>query len=219
MSSQINHTDSKKSPKTRPASNGVKKIILASASPWRKKLLERAGIRFTVEVSGHPEDLKQKLPPQQLVKKLALEKARVIAARHSDALIIAADTVAVFRGNIIGKPKTNAEAKRILVNLSGKQHSLITGFSILDTKTLRHVVRSIETKVWFRKLTHEEIESYVRTKEPLTVAGGYAIQGGGSSFANYIEGDFYNIVGLPLATVVEELRKFDVKIIVNTVIA
>ncbi len=194
-----------------PVSNGVKKVILASASKWRKILLERAGVQFTVEVSGHPEDLKQKLSPKKLVQKLALEKAQVVGKRHKDAIIIAADTVAVFRGKAIGKPKSGAEAKKVLTGLSGDRHSLVTGFVILDTKTGRHIVKSEETKVWFRKLTSDEIGAYIKTGEPLTVAGAYAIQGGGSSFASRIEGDFYNIVGLPLASVVVELRRFGVK--------
>ena len=186
----------------------IPKIILASASPWRKKLLERAGIQFTVAVSGHKENLAQKLAPRRLVQKLALEKARLVAKRHQDALVIAADTVAVFEGKVLGKPRSLAGARKILRALSGSRHSLITGFVILDTKTGRAVMKSAETKVWFRKLTSEEIDAYVRTKEPLTVAGGYAIQGGGASFAKQIDGDFYNVVGLPLSMVVEELRKF-----------
>ena len=184
------------------------RIILASASPWRKKLLRMAGVRFTVAVSGHNEDLTQKLSPKKLVQKLALEKAKVVAERHPNTLIVAADTVAVFRGKVIGKPKDLEEARKILSSLSGKQHSLLTGFAILDTKTGRSVVKSAETKVWFRKLTFEEIDAYVETREPLTVAGAYAIQGGGASLAKRIDGDFYNVVGLPLAMVVEELRKF-----------
>ena len=188
----------------------IRKIILASASPWRRKLLKGAGIRLRVEISGHKENLAQKLPPRELVQKLALEKAKIIAQRHPDALIIAADTVAVFRGNVIGKPRNVREARKILKALSGVRHSLLTGFAVLDTKTGRSVVKSVETKVWFRKLTSEEIDAYVRTKEPLTAAGGYAIQGGGASFARRIDGDFYNVVGLPLSAVVEELRKFDV---------
>jgi len=188
----------------------IPKIILASASPWRKKLLERAGIQFTVAVSGHKENLAQKLAPRRLVQKLALEKARLVAKRHQDALVIAADTVAVFEGKVLGKPRSLAGARKILRALSGSRHSLITGFVILDTKTGRAVMKSVETKVWFRKLRRDEIDAYVRTKEPLTVAGAYAIQGGGASFAKRIDGDFYNVVGLPLAMVVEELRKFGV---------
>lgn len=190
----------------------MRTIILASASYWRKELLKRAGLTFAVEVSGHPEDLKQKLSPKRLVEKLALEKAEVIAKRHRDAIIIAADTVAVFQKKTLGKPKTGDEAIKFLAGLSGKKHSLITGYAILDTKTGKRVVKSQETLVWFRKLAKEEIDSYVAGGESLTVAGGYAIQGGGASFAKRIEGDFYNIVGLPLSSVMEDLREFDVKI-------
>ena len=188
----------------------TRKVILASASFWRKELLKRAGIQFDVQVSGHKENLNQKLSPKKLVIRLALEKARTVAIRHSNALVIGADTIAVFKGRVIGKPKDNKEARAILKQLSGRQHSLITGFVIIDTKTGQLVTRVEETKVWFRMLTLEEIDAYVKTKEPLTVAGGYAIQGGGASFAKRIEGDFYNVVGLPLASVVKELRKFGV---------
>lgn len=184
-----------------------RKVILASASPWRKTLLARAGIEFDVEVSGFDENLAQKVSPKKLVMQLALGKARTVAIRHKDAIIIGADSVAEFKGNILGKPKTAREARAVLAALSGKQHKLITGFAIIDTKSGKTVVKAQETKITFRTLTPKEISAYVATGEPLTVAGGYAIQGGGSSFAKHIEGDFYNIVGLPLASVVEELRK------------
>jgi len=188
----------------------MRKIILASASPWRKILLERAGIQFEVEVSGHDEILNQKLSPKKLVMQLALEKARAVALRHPNALIIGVDTVAVFRKRILGKPESAARAKKLLAELSDKEHKLVTGFVIIDTKSGKTVARAEETKVWFRKLTQKEIDSYVKTGEPLTVAGGYGIQGGGASFARKIEGDFYTIVGLPLAAVIEELRKLGV---------
>jgi len=189
----------------------MKTVILASASPWRKELLKRAGVHFKVEVSGHKENLRQKLKPGALVKRLALEKVLAVAARHFNAVIIGADTVAVFEGRIIGKPKNAKEARNILKRLSGKRHVLVTGFVIMDTKTGRIAVKAVKTGVEFRTLSDEEIRRYVGTGEPMTVAGGYAIQGGGASFASRIEGDFYNIVGLPLAAVVEELRKFGVK--------
>ncbi|RJQ35172.1 septum formation inhibitor Maf [Candidatus Parcubacteria bacterium] len=190
----------------------MKTVILASASPWRKELLKRAGVHFKVEVSGHKENLRHKLSPQALVKRLALEKVLAVAARHSNAVIIGADTVAVFGGRIIGKPKNSSDARKTLRRLSGKRHVLVTGFVIMDTKTGRIAAKAVNTGVEFRKLSDEEIRRYVQTGEPMTVAGGYAIQGGGASFASRIEGDFYNIVGLPLAAVVEELRKFGVKI-------
>jgi len=189
----------------------VKKVVLASASPWRKELLARAGIRFIVDVSGHKENLRRKLSPKALVKRLALEKVLAVATRHANAVVIGADTVAVFKGRIIGKPKNSSEARKILKRLSGKRHVLVTGFVVMDTKTGRITAKAVNTGVEFRTLSDEEIRRYVQTGEPMTVAGGYAIQGGGASFASRIEGDFYNIVGLPLAAVVTELRKFGVK--------
>lgn len=170
----------------------------------------RAGIEFDVEVSGFDENLKQKLSPKELVKQLALGKARAVAFHHKNAIIIGADSVASFKGKVLGKPRNNREARAVLEALSGKEHKLVTGFAIIDTKTGKTVLKVMETKVQFRMLTSEEIHSYVKTGEPLTVAGGYAIQGGGTSFARRIEGDFYNIVGLPIAAVVEELRKLGV---------
>jgi len=187
-----------------------KKVILASASPWRKTLLARAGIEFDVEVSGFDENLKQTLKPKELVKQLALGKARAVAIHHKNAVVLGADSVAVYKGQILGKPKNDRAARAVLRTLSGKEHTLVTGFAIIDAKTGKTIVKVMETRVQFRALTSTEIDSYVKTKEPVTVAGGYAIQGGGASFAKQIKGDFYNIVGLPLATVVEELRKFGV---------
>ena len=189
----------------------MRKVVLASASRWREELLKKAGFRFTIDVSGHKENIRQKLSPEALVKRLALEKAFAVAARYPDAIVIGADTVAVFRGRVIGKPKNAKEARNILKRLSGKRHVLVTGFVIMDTKTGRITAKAVNTGVEFRTLSDEEIRRYVQTGEPMTVAGGYAIQGGGASFASRIEGDFYNIVGLPLAAVIEELRKFAVK--------
>src|SRR3989344_5829173 len=189
----------------------MRKVVLASASRWREELLKKAGFRFTIDVSGHKENIRQKLSPEALVKRLALEKAFAVAARYPDAIVIGADTVAVFRGRVIGKPKNAKQARIILERLSGRKHVLITGFAILDTKTGSKTVKAVRTGVTFRKLAREEIGAYVRTKEPLPVAGGYAIQGGGASFASRVDGDFYNIVGLPLAAVVAELRKFGLK--------
>lgn len=185
-----------------------RKVILASASPWRKILLERIGIQFEVDVSGYPEDLTQQLSPTELVTKLALGKAQTVAAKYENALILGADSVVVFNQRILGKPLTEEAARTLLKELSGNKHSLVTGFAIVDTASGKTVVNSEETFVQFRALTDDEIRAYVETGEPLTVAGGYAIQGGGASFAKKIEGDFYTIVGLPLASVIEELRRF-----------
>ena len=190
-----------------------RRIILASASPRRKEILEIAGLKFSVDVSEYEEDMELGLKPHQLARFLSSEKAKTIAAKYKDALVIAADTFIVFKGKLLGKPHTGEEARRMLVLLNGKAHSVITGFTIIDTKTKKKLSRSVETKVYFRKMTEQEIESYVRTGEPLDKAGAYAIQGIGAVIVKKIEGDYFNVVGLPLNSLVEALRKFGVSVL------
>ncbi len=189
----------------------MKKIILASASPRRREILKETGLRFRVEESGYDEDLNLKMRPRDLALFLSREKARSVAGRHRNALIIAADTFIVFRGKVLGKPHNAEEAMRMLTELSGGVHTVITGFTVFDTETGKEISRYAETKVHFRKLTREEIKSYVRTGEPLDKAGGYAIQGLGRALVERIEGDFYNVVGLPLGMLVECLKKLGVE--------
>lgn len=190
----------------------MRKIILASASPWRRKILEDAGISFTVEESGYKENLNLKLSPTVLAKKLALEKALAVARRHKDAIVIGADTFVVFKGKILGKPKTRKRAVEMLNSLSGTTHSLLTGFAIVDLKTGKRIRKAVNTRVIFKTLSSREIEEYVKTGEPMRVAGGYAIQGGGLKLIKGIKGDYDNVVGLPLKELMVELKKFDVKI-------
>src|SRR3989338_903833 len=114
---------------------GMKKVILASVSPWRKKILTEAGVRFTVEESGYEEDMSIPLAPRALARRLALCKAEAVAKRHKDAVVIGADTFAVFRGKLLGKPHTEKRATEMLTMLSGKTHTLLTGFAIIDSKT------------------------------------------------------------------------------------
>ena len=189
----------------------MKKVILASASPRRRTLLAQAGIVFTVEESGFTEDLTQKMRPHNLAQKLALGKAETVAVRHEEAVVIGADTLVVLGGKVLGKPETAARANQMLARLSGKEHVVITGVAIIDTKKQKRIVYSEETKVTFRKLSKKEIEKYVKTGEPLYVAGGYAIQSGAASFARRIVGDFYNVVGLPLSKTVETLKKLGIE--------
>ena len=190
----------------------MQQIILASSSPRRYDILKRAGIPFTVEDGGYQEDLSLPLPPQELVIYLAEGKAQAIAVRHPDALIIGADTVVVSDGQVFGKAESDGEAREMLRKLNGRTHSVFTGFVIIDTKTGKKIGRAVETKVTFRTLSDEEIESYVATGEPLGKAGGYAIQGAASRFVEKIEGDMDNVVGLPLAALLEELAKFGVAV-------
>jgi septum formation protein len=188
----------------------MKRIILASASPRRKELLEQIGLRFEVEPSDYEEDIVPGSEPHEMARKLSLGKARAAARKHRNAIIIAADTFVVFGDRILGKPRTDAEAREMLRALNGQAHSVITGFTILDTETGKVLSRSVETRVHMRKLTLKEIDSYVRTKEPLGKAGGYAIQGLGAVLIERIEGDYSNVVGLPLSALAESLREFGV---------
>jgi len=191
----------------------MKKIILASGSPRRKELLEKIGLKFEVEPASFVEDIPTGLSPGEIAKKLSLEKARAVAAKHQDAIIIGADTFGVFEGKILGKPHHAEQAKKMLSMLSGKSHLVVTGYAVIDSTTGKTVTGIAETIVHFRKLTKEEIEAYAATGEPLDKAGAYGIQGLGALFVDRIEGDFYNIIGLPLCAIAESLKEFGIKVL------
>jgi len=153
----------------------MRKIVLASSSPRRKSLLLQIGLQFEVDPSNYKEDMSLKMNPKKLAEYLSLGKAKNVALRHKDAIIIAADTFCVFSKELIGKPKTKENAKIILQKLSGKTHSVITGFTIIDTKTGKQVSKSVETKLYFKSIPEQEINAYVTSGEPLDKGGGYAI--------------------------------------------
>jgi septum formation protein len=188
----------------------MKTIILASASPRRKVLLENTGLIFKVEPSNYEENIPSGLEPHELAQKMSLEKAKVVAGKQKNAIVIAADTFIVFGGQILGKPHTEKEAREMLEVLSGESHSVITGFSIIDTSKNKTLSRSVETKVYIRRLTLADIDAYVKSKEPLDKAGAYAIQGLGAILVEKIEGDYFNVVGLPLSALVEALKEFEI---------
>ena len=190
----------------------MKRVVLASASPRRKELLEQIGLQFEVAPSNHDEEITSASEPHETARKLSLGKARSAARKHRNALIIAADTFVVFGDRILGKPHANAEAREMLRALNGQAHSVITGFTILDAETGKVLSRSVATRVHMRKLTLKEIDSYVRSKEPLGKAGGYAIQGLGAVLVEKIEGDYSNVVGLPLSALAEGLKEFGIKV-------
>jgi septum formation protein len=190
-----------------------RKIMLASSSPRRKEILRKTGLKFSVDAGDYEEDMDLTLKPRQLARFLSSEKAKAVAAKYANALVIAADTFIVFQGSLLGKPHTRDEARRMLALLNGKQHSVITGFTVIDTRTGKKLSRSVETKVFFKKMTTQEIESYVKTGEPLDKAGAYAIQGMGAMIVRKIEGDYFNVMGLPLSSLTEALRKFGVSVL------
>lgn len=188
----------------------MRKIILASQSPRRKELLEKIGIKFDVEVSSYKESHEHDLKPQKLAEFLSLQKAKDVAKNHKDAIVIAADTFVVFENEILGKPHTKSKAIKMLGKLSGKAHLVITGFTVLDSKTGKTSTASVITKVYFRKMTKKEINDYAESGEPLDKAGGYGIQGKGGIFIEKIDGDYFNVVGLPLCALMNELKNFDI---------
>jgi len=190
----------------------MKKLILASGSPRRKELLEKIGLEFEVIPSKYEEDMDLDMQPLELAKHLSLGKAKDVAKDQKNAVVIGADTFIVFKGKVLGKPKDIEDAKRLLKELSGISHSVITGFSIVDTLSGKEVSKAVETKVYFKKLSDELIGNYVKTGEPLDKAGSYAIQGLGGILIEKIEGDYYNMVGLPISSLVEELDKFGISI-------
>jgi len=191
----------------------MKKIVLASQSPRRKKLLEQIGLKFDVDPSSYEEDMSLDIEPRKLAEFLSLGKAKDVAQRHKNSIIISADTIVVIGGEVFGKPKTPEKSKYMLQKLSGKPHSVITGFTIIDTETNKQISKSIETKVYFKDILEEEMDSYIASGEPLDKGGGYAIQGMGGLFVEKIEGDYFNIVGLPIIALAEELENFGIKIL------
>ncbi|MBU3934863.1 septum formation inhibitor Maf [Patescibacteria group bacterium] len=191
----------------------MKQIILASQSPRRKQLLEQIGLEFEIDPSNYEEDMTLKMEPKKLAEFLSLGKAKDVAERHKDTIIISADTIVAVDNEVFGKPKTPERAKYMLEKLSGRAHSVITGFTIIDTETNKQISKSIETKVYFKDLSEQEIDLYIATSEPLDKGGAYAIQGLAALFVEKIEGDYFNIVGLPILALTTELKNLGVNIL------
>jgi len=184
------------------------KLILSSASPRRAEILRDAGLSFVVLSSAIDETAVPGETPQQHVQRLADAKAELVAARTvGPAIVIAADTVVVLEGQILGKPRSTEEARRMLELFSGRTHSVITGVTVLRLPEMERR-RFIETTVvYFARLSRDEISRYLSTEEPYDKAGAYAIQGHAGRFIPRIEGCYFNVVGLPLTHVVAALRE------------
>ena len=190
----------------------MKKLILASSSPRRREILEGLHIPFTVEKSDYEEDMSLPLAPRELAAHLALGKAAAVAAKHTDAIVIGADTLVVVGNEVFGKPGTPELARAMLKKLSGTTHTILTGIALIDADSGEWHTRTEETTVTFRKLSDAEIEEYLETGEPFDKAGGYAIQGKGARFVEKIEGRVDNAVGLPGDALLEELAKLGIAV-------
>lgn len=186
----------------------MKKLILASSSLTRKNILIETGLDFEIDPSDYEEDMTLSMSPKELVIHLSKGKAEDVAKRHKEAVVLGADTVIFFKDNVLGKPRTPEKAKEMLKMLSGKQHSAITGFTMIDTKNNNTISKAVETKVFFRELSEKEIDNYITTGEPLNKAGAYAILELGGKFVEKIEGSRTNVAGLPMEEVTETLREY-----------
>jgi septum formation protein len=184
-----------------------RKIVLASKSERRKTLLCQINLDFEIRESAYKEDMTAMSDPYELAKFLALGKAQDVAKHYEDAIIIGADTFVFSAGKFIGKPKDEADARRILTDFSGKTHEIVTGLAIIDTKSKAVITDYDEAKVTFRKLSPEEIDDYIATGEPLDKAGAYGLMHRGAVLIEKVEGDFYSVVGLPLSKLHLALRK------------
>lgn len=174
-------------------------FILASQSPRRRDLLDHVGVEFATRVSPAEEVVPPNMPPTDVVQKLAQQKATPVAREHPDALTLAADTVVVHDGTILGKPTDAADARSMLRRLHGTTHAVSTGIALHHPATDRRVTAVETTRVAFGRLTNAEIDAYVATGSPLDKAGAYGIQDHTAPlFIDGIDGDYYTVVGLPL---------------------
>ena len=193
-----------------------RKIILASASPRRKELLEKLDLEFSV----CPADIDESLLPDEdagmYPLRTAVQKAMAVAKTAEDALIIAADTVVAVDDDILGKPRDEAEAKAMLQRLSGREHIVITGIGVVDTVSGRTLSATEQTIVYFHPLRDEEIDAYIATGECMDKAGSYGIQGKGSLLVRKIDGDYFNVMGLPLSRLYRLLLNIDADILKKT---
>ena len=181
------------------------KLVLASKSPRRYELLKQVGLEFDVIPSNVIEDFVQGESPQEHVIRLAEAKAFDIGNQYPDRWIIAADTIVFIDGSILGKPKNSEEALEMLRSLSGKDHWVLTGFSVCHLQKGKKDQEAVKTTVKVKTLTPIEMEWYVQTEEPFDKAGGYAIQGIGSFMIESIHGSYTNVVGLPLCELIQML--------------
>lgn len=189
----------------------MKEIILASQSPRRKELLEEVGLRFRVEPAQIEEHLDESLPITQAIEQLAKEKAMPIARRHPQCIVIGADTLVAVDGLVLGKPADEADAARMLRMLSGRRHQVIGGVALLcgNEEVLLHCV----SEVRFFPLREEEIAAYIRSGEPMDKAGAYGIQGRGALFVAHLDGDYFNVMGLPLCRLGQLLNELGVELL------
>ena len=182
-------------------------IILASASPRRKEILENANVKFKIMASDIEELTLEGESPCQMVMRLAFEKGMDIASKQKSDLIISADTIVVLDNIILGKPKDEIQAREMIRSLSGRSHQVITGISLINLDNNKKIIDYVISNVKFKSLSEQDINDYIATKESLDKAGAYGIQGYGALLVDEIQGDYFNIVGLPISRLSDLLKK------------
>jgi len=187
-------------------------LILASASPRRAELLRQVGIPFRQVVSGVNEDLQDPADPDEHVRELSRRKAGDVADRFDSGIVLGADTIVVLDEHILGKPADEQDAIEMLRRLGGRTHKVYTGLTLIDAASRASVSHVEITEVTFHQLTGNEIAAYVATGEPMDKAGAYGIQGKGALLVGGIRGCYFNVVGLPLAGLMNALRRLEGKI-------
>ena len=196
---------------TREPTLKIPRLVLASASPRRATLLSQIGLTFDVHPSDVVEsslDIRSDNPAVEVTQKLALLKAATVAQHFDEAIIIGADTLVSLDGELLGKPTDDKNAFEMLTHLNDTSHEVVTGVALVDAGTGREVVWAETTQVYFRELRNDEIATYIASGEASDKAGAYGIQGRGAAFVRRIEGCYFNVVGLPLASFVEHLSNF-----------
>ncbi len=181
------------------------KLVLASKSPRRQDLLQQVGMDIIISPSQVDESKIELTSPNEYVKELAFLKAENVSQQYDNHWVLGADTIVVIKDQILGKPKNIEDALHMLKLLNNACHSVFTAFCIRHKDSIKATIKSVETKVYFKRLSQNEIKWYANTREPYDKAGGYGIQGIGSFLVEKISGSYSNVVGLPIAEVVDTL--------------
>ena len=189
-----------------------KKIILASTSPRRHGLAQEMGLEFEIIPSKYEEDMSLKLPPAKLAMTLAYGKALDVAKRYKRGIVIGIDTFVVFKGKLLGKPKSKKEAFRMLKRFSGKWQSIYSGVALIDCESKKTIKDYEVSKIKFARMNDFEIKKYIETGDPMDKAGAFGIQGLAAIFLEKVDGCYTNVIGLPVRNLYKNLKKMGVNI-------
>lgn len=186
-------------------------MILASKSPRRKEILAQLGFQLQIK-SKDIEEISDKVEIVEQIKDISLKKVMAVAVENPKEFVVGADTVVVIDGEILGKPKSEMDAEKMLKSLSGKNHEVITAYTLINLEKNIKITNSVESTVYFKQISNEEIEWYIKSGEPMDKAGAYGIQGLGSIFVDKIDGDFFAIMGFPINHFIKTLNNLKIPI-------